>query len=210
MFQKKVIGSANAIVGGWGNLGGGSVQVLMVIVFEAVHAGAPAERAWRLSFIFPGVALLITAALTYVLGKDTPKVSGAHDACVCLSICVYKPNRDRAPFSHTHDQKPTNTNTPQGDISELAKLGHVPVKASASLRGALSSYMSYVMAIQYAASFGVELVVFNMAASYFHDEFNADIVQAGKIAALCGVRARACMHACMHGLGWAGLWYGVT
>lgn len=75
MFQRKVIGSANAIVGGWGNLGGGSMQALMVLIFDSMQRwGATSERAWRLSFIFPGAALLIVAALVYALGKDTPRV----------------------------------------------------------------------------------------------------------------------------------------
>lgn len=65
------------------------------------------------------------------------------------------------------------------------------MNAKASLRSALSNYMTYVMAIQYAASFGVELVVFNIAATYFHDEFKADVVQAGTIAMLCGVHVLA-------------------
>lgn len=76
MFQRRCIGAANAIVGGWGNLGGGSIQAIMVIIFAAMQRwGSSSEQAWRLSFIFPGVALLITAALIYVLGKDTPRVS---------------------------------------------------------------------------------------------------------------------------------------
>ena len=66
--------------------------------------------------------------------------------------------------------------------------GEQRVNASAGMRSALGNYMTYVMAIQYAASFGVELVVFNMAASYFHDEFKVNVEQAGKIAMLCGVR----------------------
>jgi MFS transporter, NNP family, nitrate/nitrite transporter len=75
MFQKRCIGSANAIVGGWGNLGGGSIQAIMVLIFDAMQrSGADSEKAWRLSFIFPGVALLITAALVYALGRDTPRV----------------------------------------------------------------------------------------------------------------------------------------
>jgi len=76
----------------------------------------------------------------------------------------------------------------QGDIAQLIKQGEVPVEASASFKAAAGNYMSYIMAIQCAASFGVELVVFNMAASYFHDDFGANVVEAGKIAMLCGVR----------------------
>lgn len=76
----------------------------------------------------------------------------------------------------------------QGDIRDLIKQGEVPGKASSAFKAAAGNYMSYIMAIQYGASFGVELVLFNMAASYFHDEFGADVTQAGQIALLCGVR----------------------
>jgi hypothetical protein len=86
---------------------------------------------------------------------------------------------------------PPPQHTRQGDIKDLVRQGEQRVNASAGLRSALGNYMSYVMAIQYAASFGVELVVFNMAASYFHDEFRADVTEAGKIAMLCGVRVFA-------------------
>lgn len=78
--------------------------------------------------------------------------------------------------------------TSQGDIKDLIKQGQVPAKASTAFKAAASNYMSYIMAIQYGASFGVELVLFNMAASYFHDEFGANVTKAGQIALLCGVR----------------------
>lgn len=75
MFKKRCIGSANAIVGGWGNLGGGSIQAIMVAIFAGIQSwGATSERAWRLSFLFPGAALLIAAALVYFMGTDTPRV----------------------------------------------------------------------------------------------------------------------------------------
>jgi len=64
----------------------------------------------------------------------------------------------------------------------------VPATASTSFKAAAGNYMSYIMAIQYGASFGVEIVLFNMAASYFHDEFGANVTKAGQIALLCGVR----------------------
>ena len=76
----------------------------------------------------------------------------------------------------------------QGDIRDLIKQGEVPARASTAFKAAAGNYMSYIMAIQYGASFGVELVLFNMAASYFHDEFGADVTKAGQIALLCGVR----------------------
>ena len=79
MFKKRCIGGANAIVGGWGNLGGGSIQVIMVGIFAAMQTwGANTERAWRLSFLFPGFSLLFAAGLVYAFGQDTPRVSSSN------------------------------------------------------------------------------------------------------------------------------------
>ncbi len=75
MFKKRCIGAANAIVGGWGNLGGGSTQVIMVAIFAGIQSwGVDPEKAWRISFIFPGIALVLTAAIVQYFGQDTPRV----------------------------------------------------------------------------------------------------------------------------------------
>lgn len=87
----------------------------------------------------------------------------------------------------------TFPSTQQGDISELIKSGESPVKSTTAFKAAASNYMSYVMCLQYSVTFGVELVLFNMTASYFHDEFGADVTKAGQIALLCGVR-KTCSH----------------
>jgi len=71
------VGTANAVVGGWGNLGGGVTQVLMVAIFAAfVNSGMTEEQAWRRSFTIPAAMLVATAVIIYFLGCDTPRVSG--------------------------------------------------------------------------------------------------------------------------------------
>lgn len=46
---------------------------------------------------------------------------------------------------------------------------------------------SWLMFLQYAACFGVELTVNNVAASYFSDEFNLSTSKAGLVASLFGL-----------------------
>ena len=50
MFTKDVVGTANALVGGWGNLGGGVTQLVMgsalFPLFKVIYDG-DAEKAWR-------------------------------------------------------------------------------------------------------------------------------------------------------------------
>lgn len=73
MFDKKIVGTANAVAGGWGNLGGGVTNMVMPLVFAGfVGAGYLPESAWRLAMIIPGVALLLFSVLYYRYTKDTP------------------------------------------------------------------------------------------------------------------------------------------
>ncbi|SDG48794.1 MFS transporter, NNP family, nitrate/nitrite transporter [Dyadobacter soli] len=73
MFDKKIVGTANAVAGGWGNLGGGITNMVMPLVFAAfVSAGYLPESAWRIAMVIPGAALLVFAFVYYFFTKDTP------------------------------------------------------------------------------------------------------------------------------------------
>ncbi|SOD96732.1 MFS transporter [Spirosoma fluviale] len=73
MFAPKIKGTANAVAGGWGNLGGGITQLAMpVIMATIVGFGYTKPEAWRLAMIVPGVMMLIMAFIYYRFTKDTP------------------------------------------------------------------------------------------------------------------------------------------
>ena len=73
MFAPEIVGTANATVAGWGNLGGGVTQMLMPVVFGGFLAlGAGQWWAWRLAMVVPGIALFATGVAYYLLTKDTP------------------------------------------------------------------------------------------------------------------------------------------
>ena len=79
MFAPKIKGTANAVAGGWGNLGGGVTNMVMPLIFALiVGLGYTQHQAWRYAMILPGVLLLIMAFLYYRYTKDTP--SGNLDA----------------------------------------------------------------------------------------------------------------------------------
>src|SRR5436190_191908 len=60
MFAPNVVGTANATVAGWGNMGGGVTLMVMPLIFAAfVGFGYVSEEAWRYSMIVPGAALFI-------------------------------------------------------------------------------------------------------------------------------------------------------
>ena len=73
MFAPKIKGTANAVAGGWGNLGGGITNMVMPLIFAAIVGfGYTKTEAWRYAMIVPGIMLLIMAFLYYKFTKDTP------------------------------------------------------------------------------------------------------------------------------------------
>ena len=73
MFAPKIKGTANAVAGGWGNLGGGITQLAMPLIMAAIVGfGYTKPEAWRLAMIFPGVLMLIMAYVYFRFTKDTP------------------------------------------------------------------------------------------------------------------------------------------
>lgn len=72
-FDKNVVGSANAVAGGWGNAGGGITYFIMPAVFDSFKGrGYNDGTAWRLTFIVPLIVVLATGILMLALCPDTP------------------------------------------------------------------------------------------------------------------------------------------
>jgi NNP family nitrate/nitrite transporter-like MFS transporter len=73
MFAPNIKGTANAVTGGWGNLGGGVTNMVMPIIFATIVGfGFTKAEAWRYAMIVPGTMMLIMAYLYYKFTKDTP------------------------------------------------------------------------------------------------------------------------------------------
>ena len=73
MFAPGIKGTANAVAGGWGNLGGGITNMLMPVIFATIVGfGYTKAEAWRYAMIIPGIMLLIMAFVYYRFTKDTP------------------------------------------------------------------------------------------------------------------------------------------
>jgi NNP family nitrate/nitrite transporter-like MFS transporter len=152
MFGPKVVGTANATVAGWGNLGGGVTQMVMPLIFAGfVGLGYADSFAWRYSMVIPGAALFIMAFVYYFFTQDTP----------------------------------------EGNVMELRKTNpDFRAKASdpkGSFKKVLGDYRVWLLALSYAACFGIEITIDNVAALYFIDHFKLGMAQAGLIAGLFGM-----------------------
>jgi MFS transporter, NNP family, nitrate/nitrite transporter len=73
MFSPSIVGTANAVTAGWGNLGGGVAQWVMPLLFGTIIGfGADKFLSWRLAMIVPGALMFITGIAYYRLTEDTP------------------------------------------------------------------------------------------------------------------------------------------
>ncbi|KAI0200354.1 nitrite transporter [Astrocystis sublimbata] len=72
-FDKNIVGSANAIAGGWGNAGGGITYFIMPAVFDSIKGrGYDDGTAWRITFIVPLIVVITTGIGMILLCPDTP------------------------------------------------------------------------------------------------------------------------------------------
>jgi MFS transporter, NNP family, nitrate/nitrite transporter len=149
MFARKIVGTANAVAAGWGNLGGGVTHLLMGSAFFPLFKNVfnSAEKSWRFICVIPAFVSFCTGIFMYYSTDDLPK----------------------------------------GNFGELKKHGTiVEVSATKSFRKGAMNFNSWVMAFQYACSFGVEITFQNVLALYFHDEFGLTTEHAARIASIFG------------------------
>ena len=155
MFTKSVVGTANALVGGWGNLGGGVTQIVMgsalfplfKYFFRNLDPVVAADRAWRTVSVIPAVVAFSSGVATYYIADDAPK----------------------------------------GNYADMKKNGTMQeVSAAASFRNGAMNINTWLLFIQYACCFGVELTMNNAAALYFVDRFGQTTEAAAAIASIFG------------------------
>jgi NNP family nitrate/nitrite transporter-like MFS transporter len=73
MFAPNVVGTANATVAGWGNMGGGVTLMVMPLVAAGfVALGFLPTESWRWSMVVPGILLFAMGFVYYFYTQDTP------------------------------------------------------------------------------------------------------------------------------------------
>jgi NNP family nitrate/nitrite transporter-like MFS transporter len=77
MFTKDIVGTANALCGGWGNVGGGVTQIVMGTLlfplFREYFFDGDAEKAWRTVCVVPAVVAFATGIMVIRTSEDCPQ-----------------------------------------------------------------------------------------------------------------------------------------
>lgn len=180
-FDKKVVGTANALVGGWGNSGGGVTFIVMVALYERLlDGGLSPHVAWRAAFaIVPVPILLITAVLVMVFGTDHPagkwqdrhRVQAAH-----LPSSYGNTPSDVEKIAHSESEKKgTDVSVSVAPVSE-DETQHVSavdtaVNQTLTFRIAgeiLGNPLTWLPAAAYMTTFGFELAIDAYLANIFY------------------------------------------
>ncbi|OTA55511.1 nitrate transporter [Hypoxylon sp. EC38] len=104
-FDKNVVGTANALTGGWGNAGGGLTYFVMPAVFDSLVARGYSDGvAWRVTFIVPLIITITTGVAMVLLCPDTPtgKWSERHLHAV-QNLASHSVNAPTTPTDHIVD-----------------------------------------------------------------------------------------------------------
>jgi NNP family nitrate/nitrite transporter-like MFS transporter len=148
MFAPNLVGTANAMAAGWGNMGGGVTLIVMPILFTGfISLGYIHEQAWRYSMIIPGAALFLMGFVYYFFTQDTAS----------------------------------------GNFPKREVVAQGAAERKVSFWVACKDYRVWMLFLAYAACFGIEITIDNIATLYFVDHFNLGLFEAGLIAGSFGM-----------------------
>lgn len=187
-FDKNVVGTANALAGGWGNAGGGITYFIMPAVFDSlVHKQHLTPHvAWRVAFIVPFIIIVAVALGMLFFCEDTPTGKWA-DRNV-IAVAPQAPTLAQASASDSEKEK--------HDVDAENQLSHVDTQVGAvvvkpTLRSGLkifTSLQTWALAAPYACSFGGELAINSIISSYYVKNFPIlGQTNAGRWAAMFGL-----------------------
>jgi NNP family nitrate/nitrite transporter-like MFS transporter len=192
-FDKRVVGTANALTGGFGNAGGGITYFVMPAIYNSlVRDGLTKHKAWRVSFIVPGILIVSTAILLLVLCPDCPtgewsKRQSAVDAnlreqgtvIAIPSEVNYTASFHNGSNARTNIQEkekkaanhPAEVHISAGQMTEAAKGEVIQKPTFREATRVIFTLQTLVTCACYFCSFGAELSINSILGSYYHKNF---------------------------------------
>ncbi|KAF2196494.1 nitrate transporter [Delitschia confertaspora ATCC 74209] len=213
-FDKNVVGTANALTGGLGNLGGGITYFVMPAVYNSLHShGMAKHTAWRVSFIVPGILIVFVALCLLLLCPDSPtgkweeRFAAAETNLRRHSVTITGEVVD-VPGNITDAPTPVTESPAATSEDEEKKHGWADNEAHitdqemvATVRGeviqkptikevlsVMASPQTLVTAAGYFCSFGAELAINSILGNYYAKNFpKLGLQQQGNWAAMFGL-----------------------
>ncbi|TRX97588.1 hypothetical protein FHL15_001343 [Xylaria flabelliformis] len=191
-FDKNIVGSANAIAGGWGNAGGGITYFIMPAVFDSLKGrGYNDGTAWRLTFIVPLIVVIATGISMILLCPDTPTgkwserlvhaeenleshgVTGRGGAIVDVpGEITAKESSNVSKCSDSEAEKQEKEATlSEGEMIEIAQGETIQKPTLMGQLKVLTSPQTIFHFVTYLCSFGGELAINSVLSAYYVKNF---------------------------------------
>ncbi|RWA13491.1 hypothetical protein EKO27_g1590 [Xylaria grammica] len=214
-FDKNVVGSANALAGGWGNAGGGITYFIMPAVFDSFKGrGYNDGAAWRLTFIVPLIVVIATGISMILLCPDTPTGKWSerllhteqnlqsHGVIAPSEVIVdipgditAKQSSNVSKYSDSDVEKKAKTDPSydheavlsQGEMLEISQGETVQKPTLARALNILVSPQTIFHLITYLCSFGAELSINSVLSAYYIKNFpHISYAYAANVSAIFG------------------------
>ncbi|TGZ82287.1 nitrate transporter [Ascodesmis nigricans] len=189
-FDETIVGTANALMAGIGNAGGGITYFVMPAIFDSLVEdwGLGAGTAWRVAFVVPGVLIMATAVGMLVCCEDTPRgkwaerhLPGGEDSSVedvagnqrsgnASSIDL----RGKEGSGSQREESATASILQQQQLLLPIQTGSANVVQNPTLKESLKvvfSLQAMMLAAPYACSFGGELAINSILGAYYNKNF---------------------------------------
>ncbi|KXS15189.1 MFS general substrate transporter [Gonapodya prolifera JEL478] len=163
LFSYNVVGAANALSAGWGNLGAGVAYLVTPQIHNLLtFLGVSASASWRLTLLFPAIFGLLAAALCLAFGDDRPISAGFDPHALSDGVILDKNPSDVTVATVINDPASSETHRPVKtslfqEVFSFVKLSFSPTVL--------------ILMFMYACSFGVELCVDSKLGAYLSAHF---------------------------------------
>jgi len=208
MFSSNVVGTANALAGGWGNMGGGLTYLIMPQLFNGFALVLPVHLAWRVAFVIPAAMCILVGLLDYFITDDCPQGdwlelrkknnAAAHSKSTDPIVPVINEtfNVPSDTEKVAEKQKDLDTVAPDAaDVSSQSQTSETTKKTFASsffevLKDFIIVFKDptvSILMIQYFCTFGLELAVDNVIGTFFRVQFGLDQTTSGMLGSIFGL-----------------------
>lgn len=203
MFSPSVVGTANAIAGGWGNMGAGVTYLVMPAIFGSIRHYLPLSKAWRVVFVIPAGVCILVAVATLLLSTDTPhgdwlKRSQMADEAVDGLPSMEKGSgraSEKSPVTMSDGKANGKNNRVAAEVLPANDENFIEdVRRNESTLSTVRNFFKVlinpavlIMACTYACSFGVELAIDNVIGRAYEKEFHLNPSKAAYIGSIFGL-----------------------
>ena len=193
MFAPSVVGTANALTGGWGDMGGGVTYLVMHAIYEGLRRHLPISKAWRVVFVFPAAICIIMGIADLVFGTDTPQGDWLKKHIVEAEAApdrgMEEEAEKHASLKGTDENCITVQEVPKDDDASImdVKRDESMLMVIIGFWNVLSNPAVLVIVAAYGCSLGLELAIVNVIGNVFQTKFLLNPSTAAYIGSIFGL-----------------------